>query len=95
MRRSDWAKVRAIHGEGLATGLAAFRTHPPVWKDWDAGHLAVGRWVRVGRRRSLFALCGWGEATSPETYDERDPQVVAWVHAATHPDAPIGAGGTR
>ena len=29
MRRRDWSQVRAIYGEGLATGLAAFMTAPP------------------------------------------------------------------
>jgi L-amino acid N-acyltransferase YncA len=55
MQRQDWAKVRTIHGEGLATGLAAFRTHPPIWKDWDAGHLPFGRWVA----RRGAAILGW------------------------------------
>lgn len=31
MQRNDWTQVRAIYGEGLATGLAAFVTAPPKW----------------------------------------------------------------
>jgi L-amino acid N-acyltransferase YncA len=55
MTRQDWAKVRGIHAEGLATGLAAFRTHPPIWKDWDASHLPFGRLVARRDR----AILGW------------------------------------
>jgi len=48
MAREDWAQVRAIYGEGLATGLAAFALNPPRWESWDAGHLAVGRLIARG-----------------------------------------------
>ncbi len=55
MQRGDWARVRAVYAEGLATGLAAFMTTPPIWPAWDAGHLAVGR--LVARRDG--AIIGW------------------------------------
>jgi|APSaa5957512535_1039671.scaffolds.fasta_scaffold42520_2 phosphinothricin acetyltransferase len=45
MQRDDWKDVRAIYGEGLATGLAAFMTSPPKWGAWNAGHLEIGRLV--------------------------------------------------
>lgn len=45
MTRDDWPAVRAIYGEGLATGLAAFTTSPPQWAAWDTGHLTLGRLV--------------------------------------------------
>lgn len=45
MQRDDWKDVRAIYGEGLATGLAAFMTSPPKWGAWNAGHLDIGRLV--------------------------------------------------
>jgi phosphinothricin acetyltransferase len=61
MQRRDWSQVRAIYGEGLASGLAAFRLHPPVWKDWDAGHLTLGRTVA---RRADGRVLGWS-ALSP------------------------------
>ena len=32
MKREDWSQVRAIYGEGLATGLAAFMLSPPRWQ---------------------------------------------------------------
>ena len=55
MARLDWAKVRAIYKEGVATGLAAFLVNPPIWKDWDADHLTFGRLVARWDR----AILGW------------------------------------
>ena len=45
MTAADWASVRAIYAEGLATGLAAFTTSPPLWAAWNASHLDSGRLV--------------------------------------------------
>ena len=45
MQRCDWARVREIYAEGLATGLAAFLKTPPRWEEWDAGHLNDARLV--------------------------------------------------
>lgn len=56
MQRSDWSQVRAIYGEGLATGLAAFMLTPPRWPAWDAGHLSLGRTVARG---ADGAVLGW------------------------------------
>ena len=55
MARLDWAKARGIYAEGLATGLAAFLVHPPIWKVWDAGHLPFGRLVA----RQDRTILGW------------------------------------
>ena len=41
----DWAAVRAIYEEGIATGYATFETDAPQWADWDAGHLQSHRLV--------------------------------------------------
>lgn len=57
---ADWLPVRTIYLEGIATGNATFEVEAPLWEEWDAGHLAVGRLVaRVGD-----AVAGWG-ALSP------------------------------
>jgi L-amino acid N-acyltransferase YncA len=56
MQRRDWSQVRAIYGEGLATGLAAFMLTPPVWRVWDKGHLALGRTVA---RQDDGRIVGW------------------------------------
>lgn len=55
MQDGDWSQVRAIYGEGLATGLAAFMLDPPRRQDWDRGHLTVGRLVA----RSRDSVIGW------------------------------------
>lgn len=56
LQQSDWARVRAIYAEGLASRLAAFRLNPPLWKDWDRGYLTVGRLVA----RDGADIVGWG-----------------------------------
>ncbi len=56
MIRKDWVQVRTIYGQGLATGLAAFMSVPPIWKAWDAGHLNIGRIVA---RDSTGRVLGW------------------------------------
>ncbi len=45
MHPSDWACVRAIYEEGLATGLATFEVNCPSWEQWDGAHLAHSRLV--------------------------------------------------
>lgn len=65
MQRQDWTQVRAIYGEGLATGLAAFLKSPPKWPDWDAGHLELGRTVA---RDPAGTVLGWSAlAPAPDT----------------------------
>lgn len=65
MRQQDWPQVREIYGAGLATGLAAFMTDPPGWRDWNAGHLAVGRLVA---RTDDGTIAGWSAlAPVPDT----------------------------
>jgi L-amino acid N-acyltransferase YncA len=61
MTRDDWRRVRAIYGEGLATGLAAFTTSPPKWGAWNASHLEFGRLVA---RRAPGDVAGFA-ALSP------------------------------
>jgi hypothetical protein len=59
--RRDWRQVRAILAEGLATGIAAFRLSPPLLRDWDAGHLEIGR---IAARLPDGRMLGWA-ALSP------------------------------
>jgi phosphinothricin acetyltransferase len=57
---ADWLMVRTIYLEGIAAGNATFEVEAPPWEQWDAGHLAVGRFVaRIGGE-----VAGWG-ALSP------------------------------
>ena len=65
MRRADWGGVKAVYRAGLATGLAAFMTDPPGWRDWNAGHLSRGRLVA---RTADGAICGFSAlAPVPDT----------------------------
>jgi L-amino acid N-acyltransferase YncA len=60
LEASDWPRVAAIYGEGMAGGLATFETECPSWEEWDAAHLVCCRLVaRVGDE-----IVGWA-ALSP------------------------------
>ncbi len=45
MRPDDWAGVRAVYEEGIATGHATFETEAPEWESWHDAHLESCRWV--------------------------------------------------
>lgn len=60
MRAGDWAEVRAIYLEGIATGDATFETGAPDWENWNRNHLAFGRIIV----RDAGGVVGWA-ALSP------------------------------
>lgn len=65
MQKADWAQVRSIYAAGLSTGLAAFKTAPPKWNDWNSGQLKIGRIVA---RSSKNSILGWAAlAPAPDT----------------------------
>jgi L-amino acid N-acyltransferase YncA len=45
MSPADWADVRRIYEEGIATGIATFETEAPEWEAWDAAHRPECRFV--------------------------------------------------
>ncbi|HMB63473.1 MAG TPA: GNAT family N-acetyltransferase [Eudoraea sp.] len=45
MQPSDWKKVAAIYGEGIATGFATFEKDIPGYARWDENHLRECRLV--------------------------------------------------
>ncbi|WP_010098329.1 GNAT family N-acetyltransferase [Ornithinibacillus scapharcae] len=51
----DWDQVEAIYVEGIQTGNATFDIAPPMWKDWDRGHLRHCRLVA----RENNQVVGW------------------------------------
>ena len=59
MRDGDWATVRNIYLEGLATGNATFETQAPEWHDWDGDHLPSCRLVA----RAADRVVGWAALT--------------------------------
>jgi L-amino acid N-acyltransferase YncA len=60
MRPGDWADVRTIYAEGIATGQATFETGTPSWEAWDGSHLPCARLVA----RQDETVVGWA-ALSP------------------------------
>ena len=60
MTEADWLAVRAIYGEGIATGNATFETVTPPWERWDAAHRKECRLVA----RDGLQVIGWA-ALSP------------------------------
>ncbi len=55
MQEKDWKQVRTIYNEGLSTGLAAFASKAPNWKEWNSSHLSLGRSVATNNHIVL----GW------------------------------------
>ena len=56
MRVDDWAAVRAIFEEGIATGLATFELTAPEWESWNHSHRPDCRLVA---RDGVGAIVGW------------------------------------
>lgn len=68
MEPRDWASVREIYREGIASGNATFETEPPHWERWDSAHrkdcrllvrdgLAILAWAALSpvSTRSVYA----------------------------------------
>lgn len=58
MRPGDWAEVRRIYEEGIATGNATFQGSAPTWEEWDREHLPHRFVVREGGQ-----VLGWAALT--------------------------------
>lgn len=87
MRPGDWAQVKAIYLEGIATGHATFETDAPSWDVWDAAHLRFAR--LVGRDGQMIS--GWA-ALSPVSRRQAYAGVaeVSVYVAASHRNAGVG-----
>lgn len=55
MQPDDWASVRTIYLEGIATGNATFETDVPDWDSWNGAHLPCCRLVA----RDGCSVLGW------------------------------------
>ena len=60
MQPADWAQVRAIYVEGIATGNATFEVDAPSWEAWDAAHRSEPRLVARDGRGGIL---GWAAVT--------------------------------
>lgn len=56
----DWAAVRQIYAEGIATGQATLETSPPEWEVWDKSHTQALRYVAVNDHNEIV---GWTALT--------------------------------
>ena len=54
-----WESVRAIYGEGIATGNATFETELPSWEKWDASHRQDCRLIAVDDNAREKNILGW------------------------------------
>ena len=81
MRPSDWARVREIYLEGIATGHATFETDAPAWEQWNAAHLPF---ARVVARRGEH-IVGWAalSAVSQRCVYGGVAEVSVYVSSAT------------
>lgn len=59
MLQEDWAQVRDIYLEGIATGHATFQKEAPSWEEWDRGHVSECRIVA----RLEGKVLGWAALT--------------------------------
>jgi phosphinothricin acetyltransferase len=57
MRSEDWAGVRRVYEEGIATRIATMETQVPEFERWDRTHLAGGR--LVARLAGSDEVVGW------------------------------------
>ncbi len=55
MRPEDWAAVREIYREGIATSIATFETEIPEWQKWDSAHRQDCRLIARNEQR----VVGW------------------------------------
>lgn len=60
MNEKDWPDVAEIYRQGIATGKATFQSEIPEYKDWDASHMPVCRFVAEadGKAAGWVALSG-------------------------------------
>ncbi len=63
MSGDDWADVRRIYAEGIATGIATFETEVPTAQDLDAKWHPGQRWVAIVEGR----VAGWSAAMPVST----------------------------
>lgn len=60
MTGSDWSAISRIYAEGIATGIAKFKTEIPNYESWDTAHMKTCRIVALENKNIL----GWA-ALSP------------------------------
>ncbi len=80
MTHADWPSVKAIFGDGIATGDATFETEPPSWKRFDRGRLPHSRLVASEDR----SIVGWATVAPTSTRACYVGVVELTVYVAEH-----------
>lgn len=55
MNEHDWPDVAEIYRQGIATGKATFQSKIPEYRDWNASHLPICRFVAIANEK----VAGW------------------------------------
>jgi len=89
LRPADWAAVRRVFLEGIATGNATFETEAPDWETWDRAHRPDCRLLArdddaVASAKTPFSVLGWAALTrvSQRRSYEGVAEVSVYVAAA-------------
>src|SRR4051812_11192275 len=82
MGAGDWPAVCAIYEEGIATGVATFKTEAPSWPEWDAARLPHSPLVA----RAASGVVGWAALTAGADRAARRCVARYGAHGETQPD---------
>jgi phosphinothricin acetyltransferase len=63
MEKADWGAVVEIYYQGLQTNNAGFSISCPSYEDWDAGHIAVCRFIA----ETEGEVVGWAALSAVST----------------------------
>lgn len=55
LKAKHYKEVKTIFEEGIATKNATFTTEAPEWKEWDAQHIPICRFVAIEKNKVI----GW------------------------------------
>lgn len=82
MNEQDWPGVIEIYRQGIATGIATFQSEIPEYKEWDASHLPICRFVAITDGKvvgwtalsSVSSRCVYRGVTEVSVYIAQDNQ---------------------
>lgn len=89
MLPDDWAAIKDIYLQGIATGNATFQKEAPSWEEWDKAHLALGRIVSFEEGGEITGWAALSPVSSRCVY-AGVAEVSVYV-ATTHTGKQIGS----
>lgn len=81
MAAGDWAAVRNIYQEGIATENATVETQAPAWEHWDGVHR---RDCRLVARDNGNTVVGWAALTPVSSREAYNGVAEVSVYVAEH-----------